>query len=279
MNVRQEIQKRCLTSSSKPTIPKILESFRIVEKCPDPTFNTGCTYCRPQFPKDKAIEFNKPLNNTKPRVWKHLLVHTNEVDGNKWPSRIELAPGTFAASILPLRKQIQSPFHPVLISNIALEAYHNPNQFKVVLFPDNLIYYIQKDKIQRFTELYLNPGADAHEVAGIDWEKNMNGLILICGHTQRDERCGIIAPLLKEEFEIVLKTEGLLYNKFKNPKGIKVGVISHVGGHAFAGNVIYFNTAGQSIWYGRVFPDKVQGIVNQTVKNKNIIKELYRGQT
>ncbi|AOA61873.1 Actin patches distal protein [Komagataella phaffii CBS 7435] len=278
MNPSPIIQKRCLTSSSKPIVRKLLESFSIVEKCRDPTFDTGCTYCRPQFPKGKSIEFDKPLNNTKPKVWKHLLVYTTDVDGNKWPSRIELAPDTFASNIHPLRKQIQSPLHPVLISNVALESHQDPNRFKVVLFPDNLIYYIQKDKIQIFAELYLKPGADSHEVAGIDWEKNMNGLILICGHTQRDERCGIIAPLLKKEFELVLNKEGLLYNKYKNPGGIKVGIISHVGGHAFAGNVIYFNTAGQSIWYGRVFPDKVQGIVNQTVENKTIIQELYRGQ-
>ena len=74
-------------------------------------------------------------------------------------------------------------------------------------------------------------------------------------------------------------------------------MISHVGGHAFAGNVIVYippgypvelnksmggkditsPLAGMGIWYGRVEPKHVQGILDVTVRKGNIIGELWRG--
>ncbi|OAP57713.1 hypothetical protein AYL99_08451 [Fonsecaea erecta] len=91
---------------------------------------------------------------------------------------------------------------------------------------------------------------------------------------------------------------------------VNVGMISHVGGHKWAGNVIVyipptFTTArrttsdhqfpssdmsrrasgvppphplrGMGIWYGRVEPKHVEGIVEQTVVRGKVIEELFRG--
>ena len=93
-----------------------------------------------------------------------------------------------------------------------------------------------------------------------------------------NQRCGIIAPLLVDEFTKVLGKNELLYNKQKNPNGIRVTVCSHVGGHAFAGNVIYHDGKKGSlpVWYFRVFPYQVQGIVKETILNNRIIAELNR---
>lgn len=74
-------------------------------------------------------------------------------------------------------------------------------------------------------------------------------------------------------------------------------MISHIGGHAFAGNVIVYvppgycledsvgggdcgrisPLAGMGIWYGRVEPKHVQGIVEETVRKGQILGELWRG--
>ena len=74
--------------------------------------------------------------------------------------------------------------------------------------------------------------------------------------------------------------------------GARVGLISHIGGHKFAGNVIVYippglksyddsdvphPLAGHGIWYGRVEPKHVEGIVQETIKKGNVIKELFRG--
>jgi (2Fe-2S) ferredoxin len=81
-----------------------------------------------------------------------------------------------------------------------------------------------------------------------------------------------------DEFKAVLTKWNLLYDEGINPDGIKVSICSHIGGHAFAGNMIFYPGDGQaSIWYGKVFPHHVQGIVHETIVKGNIIEDLLRG--
>jgi Sucrase/ferredoxin-like len=129
-------------------------------------------------------------------------------------------------------------------------------------------------------------------------------VVLICGHRGRDERCGIMGPLLEGEFRAVLKRAGFSVpglgksaiaksEEGKHDPEAVVGLISHVGGHKFAGNVIVYippqykagggkkagesPLAGMGIWYGRVEPRHVEGIVEETVLKGVIIEELFRG--
>lgn len=124
-------------------------------------------------------------------------------------------------------------------------------------------------------------------------------LVLICGHGGRDERCGVYGPLLQAEFEDKLQQLGISLQKEasvdasaeKRPSDeetvlrANVGLISHIGGHKFAGNVIVYippsfsrsPLAGKGIWYGRVGPEHVEGIVEQTILGGKVIKELFRG--
>ncbi len=125
--------------------------------------------------------------------------------------------------------------------------------------------------------------------------------ILICGHMSRDTRCGILGPILKAEFvnQIRKTLEDSTDHHFKveeqaplHPlRYTSTSLCSHVGGHAFAGNVIiYFPVdfrlvlgeglsplAGKSVWYGRVAPCHVNGIVNETMMGGKVIDELLRG--
>lgn len=134
-------------------------------------------------------------------------------------------------------------------------------------------------------------------------------MVLICGHGGRDARCGIYGPLLRMEFENSLEKQG--FSLARNPivipgpaevaqkeeevdeipgKSARVGLISHIGGHKFAGNVIIYlppgmvtrggephPLAGCGIWYGRVEPKHVEGIVGETVREGRVIEELFRG--
>jgi len=113
--------------------------------------------------------------------------------------------------------------------------------------------------------------------------------------------------------------------KHDGEQPINVGMISHIGGHKWAGNVIVYippdyqinpvervhrgtspkdetsggstepvvhedqalaasdnlpnlsPLAGKGIWYGRVEPKHVEGIVEQTIGHGQIIRELFRG--
>ena len=132
-------------------------------------------------------------------------------------------------------------------------------------------------------------------------------LVLICGHGGRDVRCGITGPILRDQFEACLPSKGLRI--LKDPVEIalreervvlpssgseewtaRVALISHVGGHKFAGNVIIYippgiktvdgqkhALEGCGIWYGRVEPKHVEGIIQETVLGGRVIEDLFRG--
>ncbi|KAM0256364.1 hypothetical protein ACHAQJ_005015 [Trichoderma viride] len=135
-------------------------------------------------------------------------------------------------------------------------------------------------------------------------------LVLICGHGGRDLRCGTMGPVLREEFEEKLAMQGFnvakeavqigsLDGNLEEAKRIegssaekvaRVGLISHIGGHKFAGNVIIYippgftaaggekhALAGYGIWYGRVEPKHVEGIVRETVMGGRVVEDMFRG--
>ena len=146
-----------------------------------------------------------------------------------------------------------------------------------------------------------DPGA--HNMR-LNYTRNTSPTILICGHNSRDARCGILGPLLRAEFNAYVggrtqlpaddeRSTGFRFNGLApvSPIGVsRVALTSHIGGHAFAGNVIIYlpknfklasgrvsPLAGMGIWYGRVEPRHVWGIMEETVQRGHVIKELLRG--
>jgi hypothetical protein len=129
-------------------------------------------------------------------------------------------------------------------------------------------------------------------------------IVLICGHGGRDRRCGVMGPLLEEEFSTALRRAGFTVPRAgelasqgsadsSGDPTANVGLISHIGGHKFAGNVIVYlpprgklknvrergqyPLGGKGIWYGRVEPRHVEGIIKETILNGRIITDLFRG--
>jgi hypothetical protein len=117
-------------------------------------------------------------------------------------------------------------------------------------------------------------------------------IVLICGHGGRDQRCGVLGPILQLEFEDQLRRRGFTVStEIEAPRQISdaprahIGLISHVGGHKFAGNVIIYipptlkdnPLSGKGIWYGRVATDNVEGIVKSTIFGGEVIKDKFRG--
>ncbi|CAK7216266.1 Altered inheritance of mitochondria protein 32 [Sporothrix bragantina] len=127
-------------------------------------------------------------------------------------------------------------------------------------------------------------------------------LVLICGHGGRDARCGIMGPVLQAAFERELARVG--FQVEQGPVEIdgedsvasaktsaRVGLISHIGGHKFAGNVIVYlppslrtpdgvaahPLAGYGVWYGRVEPQHVEGLVQETVLQGRVVEDHFRG--
>lgn len=159
-----------------------------------------------------------------------------------------------------------------------------------------------------FVEQFIGPKKSTPEwdpvlgrKTGLERTPVTSPTILICGHNTRDSRCGILGPLLRAEFESYLERQkqpdgSLERQAYDRALGLqdeirntKVALVSHVGGHAFAGNVIVYlppglmlrngqvsPLAGMGIWYGRVEPRHVWGII-ETVQRGEVIEELLRG--
>ena len=133
----------------------------------------------------------------------------------------------------------------------------------------------------------------------LQYKNTKTPTILICGHNSRDTRCGILGPILHAEFLSYVKGESqpqtngdkVVEVRVENPiLRSRVALISHIGGHAFAGNVIIYlpkfyklpdgtvsPLAGKGIWYGRVEPKHVWGIMEETFRRGHVIEELLRG--
>lgn len=268
---------------------------RFVDSCPRPRYDTGCTYCEiPKFPADKQIDFDRNLNGTQPETWKHLLILSHGYPSMEaMPPRIELTPATLSSEINAVKRQLLSPMHPVAVSNVVVNNHTLPNkplgpqEHFVYLYPDRKSIRFEAKDLATFIARYLVPEEKPEvynpfkqevektqriQQSSIEFEEQdiTDELVLICGHGLRDVRCGVMGPLLQREFDQVLTQENMLLH-------VKTGQITHVGGHAYAGNVVYFPRKGESVWYGRVFPEDVQGIVDTTIKQGVIIRDKYRG--
>lgn len=146
----------------------------------------------------------------------------------------------------------------------------------------------------RRIELIRKPELACKFSAAVDLQKSP--VVLICGHGGRDMRCGVMAPVLEEEFRHVLLTKGFTSagsnsDVIDSPEHAHIGRISHIGGHKYAGNVIVYippgmslegsstphPLAGKGIWYGRIEPKHVQGIVDETILGGKVVVDHFRG--
>ena len=179
------------------------------------------------------------------------------------------------------------------------------------VFPQNVYVSRIEDKVMghdAFVEQFIGPKRLTREgdsvlgkKTGLEQTPMTSPTILICGHNSRDSRCGILGPLLRAEFEshfgrrkqaggsLGRQASDRAFGPQDDFRNAQVALVSHIGGHAFAGNVIVYLSpgsllrngqvsplAGMGIWYGRVEPRHVWGIM-ETIERGEVIEELLRG--
>lgn len=247
-----------------------------IPKCPEPTYDTGCTFCNaPQEIEESLKNQLESIRNTIPPLNKIIVYLSNNKDNNSWPKKVETYDlmrnmskyGRGNGNMIVLSSL--SPRNPSLIGKEA----------GFMIFPDakNIYINLESQSIEQSIEQLFsninNNGNDSLDLLNDNGNFTMEPInkikVLICGHTNRDIRCGVIGKLVYDEFIKVLEHENL------NDK-IDVGYVSHVGGHIYAGNVAILKPDGTTIWYGLVKPQNVQGIVEQSIKGNKIIEQLSR---
>ncbi|KAK9474830.1 Sucrase/ferredoxin-like-domain-containing protein [Dipodascopsis tothii] len=232
-------------------------------QCPPPQYDTGCTYCEPEYPESHPIDLERGLANTAVFHHRHIVVATGTAE---WPSRIESTPGSLVNELKKMRTRAQLADYPVLVTNATLPDA-GPDEFSVFVYPDAVhLPRLHRSQLPAFADAFLGDGrplpADI-EVAPAP------AIVGVCGHGARDLRCGLAAPILEAEFRASLERE-------PGPD-VHVCSLSHVGGHKFAGNVVCFGPDGGTVWYGRVRTRDVQGIVRETVRGGRVIDDIHRG--
>ncbi|KAG7145937.1 Altered inheritance of mitochondria protein 32 like [Verticillium longisporum] len=310
MHPLQQQQQQPRHPASAPDPP-----FATIPTCPAPT----CS-CAPT-PPGLDIDHTSPLNGVISGYAEQVLVCTGRDD---WASRIEEEDSgdNLAADLKELFGRggtYSDPFHNVSVLNASFpsstprrraelqttSAYLLPS-FKYVPFLPRVSF----ESVQALVKGYLLPEAlhpvhdglspvhrdrllrkEAYREMLYGVQDVQDVLVLICGHDGRDARCGITGPVLRSEFETQLDAAGV--SVLKGERGAaaaRVGLISHIGGHKFAGNVIVYvppgmkaqdgtehGLAGKGIWYGRVEPRHAEGIVKETILGGRVIADMFRG--
>ncbi|KAI1391447.1 FMI1 protein [Hypoxylon trugodes] len=322
-------------TSTTTTIITTRRSLNTVPTCPEPTCNCADT---PSMPWGQGIDKNGNLNGLIAAYAQQVLICTGKDD---WASRIEEdnSGDNLAADLKELvgRGGVYSdPFHNLSIINTsfpsAISRRPEVQTTSVYLLPSfKYIPFLPRvsfDSVQALVKGYLLPEKLHPMNDGLSpihkdrllrkpaYEEMLYGVrdiddvfVLICGHGQRDKRCGIYGPVLQEEFERQLPRAGI--DVLTDPavdesvtapqlsgttsgqeasRTARVGQISHIGGHKFAGNVIIYlppafknpagnphPLAGHGIWYGRIDPKHVEGVIKETILNGNVIADHFRG--
>nr|CAG8626164.1 14578_t:CDS:2 [Entrophospora candida] len=236
------------------------------------------------YPSYLKIDYDSSLEGTVKPYFKHVLISTGKTD---WIIRIEDDSASLASQ---LHKIIKSGGDgndsDKKDEGKKVDSVNTDKDLKfskgndVLLFPDNiLIYNVNPKNALEFFKKFLLPSPSStppppsslsNQEQNIYSSTNFQvdpipykAVIVICSHRRRDKRCGITGPILKNEFDRILKDRGLDVENKKN-EGVAVFLSSHTGGHKYAGNVIVYRD-GQGIWYGHVIPCHVENIIESTV--------------
>ncbi|KAJ5669196.1 hypothetical protein N7462_010266 [Penicillium macrosclerotiorum] len=302
--------------------------FPVTKTCPEPTCTCPAT---PDMPEGLPIDHDQALNGTMAAYAQQLLICTGqrdwtsriENDGEKQ------AWGDLVRGLKRLMGRggpYLDPFNNVLVTNSSVapaasgsssaSAFLFPAFKYIPSIPAEIMSTPDSTDLTKFVRAFLLPErlhgmhsslpAEkqaamtrapelASDFAGIV-DINYSPTVLICGHGGRDLRCGLMAPVLEAEFQRVLLSRGFDSagsegTTVDDPKHVNLGLISHVGGHKYAGNIIVYlppqmtiggsaephPLAGKGIWYGRVEPKHVQGIVDETILGGRVVTDHFRG--
>ncbi|KAI8086273.1 Sucrase/ferredoxin-like-domain-containing protein [Halteromyces radiatus] len=266
-----------------------------IDQIPPTTELVDCNDCtqdcydHPSYPSYLDIDTETELLGSMKPYGRHVMIATGVTD---WAEKIEEDTATLAAQ---LHKVINAdpqytnnqPNGRIFITNTSMTNTYSTKGHDVLLLPENiLISNVTPEDATEFYATFLDQPLPLQPVQLSkicmqlrgSWQAYMNpsaSMILICSHRRRDKRCGVTAPILAREFDHILREHDI---EEQGEKGTTVLMVSHVGGHKFAGNIICYTHQGtRGIWYGRVNPGHCKQIVEDTILQGKVVKELYRG--
>jgi (2Fe-2S) ferredoxin len=207
-----------------------------------------------------------PLPGTVKHYDRHLFICTGQVG---WPARIEshgyiqrLSESLAANEILrPKEVKLTACDEP----SINLPDSADPG-YDILVYPDSIRYLgLRAGDFPALIGEHLVGGNVASSLAN----SQLKGWhVFVCVHSQRDERCGRCGPPVVTRFQVELARRSL-------SEEVAVRRCSHVGGHAYAGNVIIYPGGD---WYGYMTPEDVPRLIEQHILGGRPVADLWRGR-
>lgn len=197
---------------------------------------------------------------------RHLFVCTGHTN---WPERIELGGGflqTLADTIGLYAAEMPHKVKMTACNEPGLKAEDAQDEYDILVFPDQVRYIgVRAADIPALVTGHLVGNRVSERLQ----HQPLTGQhVFVCVHGRRDERCGQCGPPLAQRFKAELNNRGL-------SNVVAVRRTSHVGGHAFAGNVLIYPGGN---WYGFVTPEDVPRLVENHLLEGKIVTDLWRGR-
>jgi len=194
------------------------------------------------YPSYLKSDYTSPLNNTVKPYIKQVLISTGKGD---WETNIEDERDSLASSFHKIINDVKSngkesehentDHSRIIITNSSRQNTKSDSSFSkgndVLMFPENIL--IKNVTTQQAADFYktflLKDDFDLDDDNFSIEKMPYRAVVVICSHRKRDKRCGVTGPLLKDEFDKVLKEKGL-DSETRYNDGVGVFLSSHTGG-------------------------------------------------
>jgi len=193
---------------------------------------------------------------------RHLFVCTGHTE---WPERIELGGG-----FLQALAEMMGLYAAEMPLKVKMTACDDPgltdNGYDILVFPDMVRYVgVETADLETLVRDHLVGNKLSERLRH---EPLAGQHVFVCVHGRRDERCGQCGPPLFRRLTAELSKRELADR-------VTVRRTSHVGGHAFAGNVLIYPGGD---WYGYVTPEDIPRLVEDHLIDGVIVRDLWRGR-
>ena len=207
------------------------------------------------------ISTGDPLPGTVKLYGRHVILCTGQAS---WPSHID-EDGGFA-QVLAQAVEAAKDRLALTVKITACDAASNGPGMDLLVFPDCVRYLgLSAADIPILVADHLTGNAPSPRLR----HRPLSGrYVFVCTHGQRDYRCGECGPLLFTTLYSHLAAAGLA-------EAVHVYRSSHVGGHAYAGNVLIYP---EGDWYGYVTAADVPRLVDRHLVAGEIVWDLWRGR-
>jgi len=222
---------------------------------------SGCNncYCVPKNTKIEPRATLEQLAGTVKLYKRHLFVAAEGLS-NDWAKKLEneknvklwqkaLKDQGFKVTAFDIKDSRCIPF-PGIETEVG----------DLLLFPENQHFRVKEESREEFVEALLG---DSEKLQSFESTELPGRAVFVCGHNNRDNRCGIFGTQAYEDCKEILPDNGALF------------LCSHIGGHVYAPNILISARKEKVIDYFGLVP---RNEIPKILHSKTVPLKYWRGR-